>query len=143
MGRRRATVCKRCGGVREAKEEALCNGCFSVVSSERKRKSLYGLSSSEFEFMRVAQSNSCAICRKHFDSVGGPKVDHSHATGDVRALLCNSCNLGLGHFGDNVVSLQSAISYLLSFTNQTSKSNTETEVVRSKRSDDRKRRKRK
>lgn len=124
------------------KDEALCRGCFSAISADRKRKSLYGLSSQEFETMKLAQGNSCMICKRDFDTCGGPRVDHSHSTGDVRALLCNSCNVGLGHFFDNVGLLGSAISYLLSFVKQTKKSNTETEVVRSKKSNDRKPRKR-
>ena len=38
-------------------------------------------------------------------------VDHNHDTGDVRGILCSSCNLGLGHFR-TVVNLAHAVEYL-------------------------------
>ena len=33
-------------------------------------------------------------------------VDHCHSGGHVRGLLCNSCNIGLGMFKDNIESLK-------------------------------------
>lgn len=60
--------------------------------------------------MLAAQNNRCGICEKIFS--GPPYVDHDHATGKVRALLCNRCNLGIGHFYDDPALLQRAISYL-------------------------------
>lgn len=59
------------------------------------------------------QEGRCAICncttednRKDF------AVDHCHATGKVRELLCNSCNTGIGNFKDNPDLLNKAIDYL-------------------------------
>ena len=39
-------------------------------------------------------------------------IDHDHKTGEVRGVLCRSCNLGLGYFKDNVKLLNKAIKYL-------------------------------
>lgn len=60
-----------------------------------------------------AQGNSCAICGYKFgQKIGDMKVDHNHETGDVRGLLCDHCNRGLGFFRDNQDNLKNAISYL-------------------------------
>lgn len=64
--------------------------------------------------MLKAQNGVCAICSD--DKPGGFgtwKVDHDHATGAVRGLLCNSCNAMLGYAKDNLDILHSASLYLL------------------------------
>lgn len=76
----------------------------------------YGVSREEYEAMFEAQGGCCAICGIHAsDTTGRGKrlqVDHKHATGEVRALLCNMCNAGLGMFVDDPARLQRAIKYL-------------------------------
>lgn len=70
----------------------------------------YGIGFQEFSAMRKKQKNCCEICRKKFDRT--PHVDHSHATGKVRGLLCTVCNTGLGFFKDSKILLRSAANYL-------------------------------
>jgi len=65
--------------------------------------------------MLEAQQYSCAICGTAFELYDNGKtfrVDHDHETNEVRSLLCQSCNLGIGHFGDSVELMQEAIAYL-------------------------------
>lgn len=71
------------------------------------------LRKSEKEFIAslfVAQSGKCAICKVEFGF--DFHVDHDHATGRVRGLLCRDCNLGLGHFHDNLTAMRQACRYL-------------------------------
>lgn len=61
------------------------------------------------------QHGRCAICQEERT----PEqlfIDHDHASGRVRGLLCPSCNTGLGNFKDDVKRLEKARSYLLNHT---------------------------
>ncbi|WP_425576326.1 endonuclease VII domain-containing protein [Streptomyces glaucosporus] len=73
------------------------------------------MSIEEFEARLIEQGMRCAICKEEFDPDihdRKPVVDHDHKTGCVRGLLCHKCNLALGHFGDDVNRLLSAVEYL-------------------------------
>lgn len=64
----------------------------------------------DYERLFASQGGACAICRK---SQPGPlDVDHDHATGVVRGLLCRSCNLMLGKAFDDTTTLRRAADYL-------------------------------
>ena len=82
------------------------------------RKRWYGLEHDDYLKMLEKQNNVCAICCKP-ESVVNPSgetkplsVDHDHATGKVRGLLCSACNQAIGLFKDDIKTLQSAILYL-------------------------------
>lgn len=75
----------------------------------------YGLTPADYNEMLKKQNGKCAICG--VDSPGRKNgtnfyVDHCHATGLVRGLLCHSCNLGIGHLKDDVRLVESALQYL-------------------------------
>jgi len=72
-------------------------------------QSRYGISQKDYERMLKEQDDQCAIC---FRIMGKPKVDHDHDTGEVRQLLCNECNCGIGFLRDDVVLIASALAYL-------------------------------
>lgn len=67
-----------------------------------------------YEALRDWQSFSCAICRKHELLCERARlfVDHCHRSGQVRGLLCQGCNSGLGAFRDRDDLLESAYHYL-------------------------------
>lgn len=72
----------------------------------------YGLSHAEYEALLESQQCRCAICRTDAPSRTW-HVDHCHATGAVRGLLCPQCNVGLGHFKDSPELLSAAGAYLM------------------------------
>ena len=73
----------------------------------------YGLTPETFDAMLVAQGGGCAICGTLVVPVRGSFcVDHDHATGRVRGLLCVECNSGLGQFKDDRALLRASIDYL-------------------------------
>ena len=85
---------------------------------ERRRtilKSRYGITPEQFDCMLVSQDNKCAICKQEYHLT--MHIDHNHSTGEIRGLLCNNCNRGLGHFKDNPMYLVKALEYLSKFGN--------------------------
>lgn len=72
-----------------------------------KRK--YGFDQAEFQQRLVEQHGKCACCGKSGIEL---VVDHCHARGIVRELICQTCNKGLGYFGDDVALMEKAIAYL-------------------------------
>ena len=79
-------------------------------NSTYKRK--YGISLDEYEKLLTEQHGLCAICSGECPSKRSLAVDHDHATGKVRGLLCANCNRGLGMFKDKIQALEKAITYL-------------------------------
>lgn len=80
----------------------------------RFRERKYGLSAEDFERMLADQNGTCAICETPAPDEQGRSlhVDHDHATGAVRGLLCSPCNLGIGTFKDDPATLERAANYL-------------------------------
>ena len=78
----------------------------------------YGITMAEYQTMHAAQSGLCLICQRPEMKVhrsGTPfrlVVDHDHATGRVRGLLCAKCNHLLGMAHDDPAVLTAAIAYL-------------------------------
>lgn len=79
-----------------------------------RRLAAYGLTRAEYEGLVTRQQNRCAICRTATPGGKGEAwhIDHDHATGVVRGLLCHACNTGLGSFRDKPELLLAAIQYV-------------------------------
>lgn len=77
------------------------------------RRNKFGITGQDYNDMKKAQDNKCAICETTIPGGRGDfHVDHDHKTGKIRALLCFPCNTGLGHFKDNPEFLEKAAFYL-------------------------------
>lgn len=73
--------------------------------------SRYGISCSEIADKLKAQGGLCAICGK---PPARQVVDHDHASGEVRAILCHGCNIKLPAVEDQSF-LAAALAYLERF----------------------------
>lgn len=92
-----------------ATERWRANNPGRLLAARRKRE--YGITPEQTRLMLGEQNNCCAICSQRFVGTGFV-VDHDHKTGQVRGLLCQVCNRGLGMFRDDPKRLISAIKYL-------------------------------
>lgn len=79
----------------------------------------YGITHEDYDRMLAEQGGACAICnRLEADSrFGVLVVDHDHKSGNVRALLCNDCNLAIGKLQDDPAIIRAAVTYLERFPN--------------------------
>ena len=76
----------------------------------RKRyREVYRISLDDYHAMRMRQNSVCAICKRSGRALC---VDHCHACGKVRGLLCGKCNSVLGFCGDSAARLLAAAAYL-------------------------------
>ena len=90
-----------------------CRSC----TADRKLLSRYGLTRHEFNALLESQHGRCAICQEL--PVGESlNVDHCHASGRVRALLCRGCNTAIGLLGDDPGKIRAAAFYIESFSSQ-------------------------
>ena len=79
---------------------------------DRSLRKRYGITLADRDMLKLQQEGLCAICRLPDELGRELHVDHDHATGKVRALLCNNCNAGLGYFRENSEIMVRALTYL-------------------------------
>ena len=98
----------------------------NYVSTRHRKYELrnkYNMTEIDYEALLLKQNKKCAICGTTTPT-GKWKVfavDHCHVTGDVRGLLCNECNRGMGLLRDNAELLRKAADYLDNHTLKTKK----------------------
>ncbi len=127
-------ICKRCGATKPLREmrtdyRYICLACSSALGNEwqarhpmqsarHKRNhhllTKFGITLGESERLLERQGGGCAVCGEPIHDVRGfsPHVDHDHASGQVRGILCFHCNAGLGQFNDDPMLLRRAAEYL-------------------------------
>ena len=97
------SYCKPCHNARGKLAKEKVGGSRTYHLTRR-----YGITAAEADHLLTAQGGLCAICK----TAPANHVDHDHATGAVRALLCFNCNGGLGQFKDNPEVLHAAAYYV-------------------------------
>lgn len=80
--------------------------------------SKYRITSNDYQNTLKYQKNKCGICDCRVEDTSSYpyhkrlSVDHDHTTGQIRGLLCNNCNRGLGLLGDSLKRIERAVKYL-------------------------------
>lgn len=118
----KASQCKKCRNARskawriknrERRNQLSREWSRSDKGRDSHLKYKYGISLSDYNKMFVKQNGCCNICGKHQSEMKKAlNVDHNHATGKVRGLLCIKCNVGVGAFKDSQELLLRAVDYL-------------------------------
>lgn len=110
-------LCSDCPFVGALFAKGRCLSCYGkeryrrVYGTDRARRvaAKYGISKEAYTQLAQRANGRCGVCHQARTLV----VDHDHATNKVRGLLCNPCNLLLGHIekGGEAVTL-AALTYL-------------------------------
>lgn len=125
---------KKCGECEQLKDETEfyvgrgrlfgdCKDCVRKKSLESHRKNYYlkkfGIVYETYLFLLQRQDSKCAICGTAHQEKPEKKwgrarlaVDHNHATGIVRGLLCHPCNVSIGLMQESPQRLRDAADYL-------------------------------
>lgn len=90
--------------------------------ADNRRRALaanYDMTPQDYEEKYLAQKGLCAICgrpERVFDSRTNSRrnlaIDHNHMTGQIRDLLCGSCNTAIGKLEDSPELCRIAARYL-------------------------------
>ena len=120
-------TCPKCGEFRPTWQyKPRCKNCEICNSKRRKRDDgdarrkaswVHGLKKvgatpEMYERMFTEQNGLCAICVKPESNGRRLAMDHDHATGRIRGLLCRNCNMALGLLKDDVDRFVTAVGYL-------------------------------
>ena len=83
-----------------------------AANHEKRVQQTYGLQKGEYAELYLFQGGLCALCRRATGASRRLSVDHDHATGAVRGLLCRPCNTLLGHARDKLAFFRRCLGYL-------------------------------
>lgn len=111
--------CRTCGTVKPLSEWSLnksasdgyqtrCKECARAAGRREHLSKAYGLTTEDVAELIAQQNGICVICLRS----PAVHVDHDHATGEVRGMLCFPCNAALGQLDDDLDRLRRAADYL-------------------------------
>ena len=72
----------------------------------------FGITADAVDELIADQDGACAICGRRPERLASLHLDHDHHTGQIRGLLCSTCNQGLGQFKEDPDLLEAAAAYL-------------------------------
>jgi len=124
--KRTGRPCRKCGGTERYGGSYSCVRCTNERSAARKgtpeykrtakvywMRRRYGVTPEQVLAMLAGQGGRCGCCgAAEPGNKNGWCLDHDHATGRLRSVLCHGCNVGLGAFRDSPERLTQAAAYL-------------------------------
>ena|SRR3990167_348052 len=75
-------------------------------------KRRFHITEHEYTHLFMSQFGVCLVCEKQCSTGSLLAVDHDHATGKIRGLLCRMCNSALGDLHDNPRIIAATIDYI-------------------------------
>lgn len=120
QGRFNEKPCRECKEIYSPKAPShlyCSDDCADNGTTRNYLRKNYGITLEEYKEMVVNSGGKCNICGDVGFTMNRNQrsplvIDHCHATGKVRGLLCHNCNRALGLFKDNIQTLETAIRYL-------------------------------
>ncbi len=94
------------------KDRMASDSAYRQRNRDYHRKWQFGMAPGEFAEKRTNQDGLCAICRNTNQGGKDLAVDHAHDSGQVRDLLCDPCNQGIGKFAEDPNRILAAADYL-------------------------------
>lgn len=89
-----------------------------LLTTRSRRLKMYGFSDQDYDRLLNEQGGVCAACgraetRKHPSGrICSLSLDHDHATGAPRGLLCHGCNVALGWLKEDPAIIQGLMDYI-------------------------------
>lgn len=92
-----------------------CRSCSRTHTRKHRLRRKYGITEARYQEMVASQGGRCACCGEEFQNdvpASRACVDHNHATGAVRDVLCGRCNLAAGNVLDSSRRAMQVVTYL-------------------------------
>lgn len=108
------TNCTEPGCDKPHKAKGRCNAHYAKLSAKK-----HGLTLEQRDALLLKQGGGCAICKEPL-AESAIRIDHDHTCCPgfrscgkcVRGILCNGCNIGIGHLREDIGRFKAAIEYL-------------------------------
>lgn len=86
-------TCKKCSNRQAEENRNRTPEQKKELDRARNLMNKYGITIHQYAELLKKQDDKCAICDRHKDEFkSNLAVDHNHATGEIRGLLCSYCN---------------------------------------------------